>query len=120
MIQAFTAFCYMNTHAHTHTHTHTHALRIYVYQALRVLKFRNRTENGDCHGEESMPRQGREGGPGRGWESLDGLTGHFLRWMQNWAAGQLHCTVNVLITIQAYLHTHYFYLILNMAMNKGV
>lgn len=62
----------------------------------------------------------RGGGPGRGWESLDGLTGHFLRWMQNGAAGQLHHTVNVLTTIQAELHTYYFYLILNMAMNKGV
>lgn len=116
----------MHTHSHSCMHTHslthslTHALRIHVYQALRVLKFRNRTENGDCHGERVCQGQGREGGPGRGWESLDGLTGHFLRWMQNGAAGQLHCTVNVLITIQAELHTYYFYLILNMAMNKGV
>lgn len=67
--------------------------------------------------EYAKDRAGR-GGPGRGWESLDGLTGHFLRWMQNGAA--LYCTVNVLITIQAELHTYYFYLILNMAMNKGV
>lgn len=75
--------------------------------------------------EYAKDRAGREdlaggGGPGRGWESLDGLTGHFLRWMQNGAAGQLHRTVNVLTTIQAELHTYYFYLILNMAMNKGV
>jgi hypothetical protein len=94
---------------HTHTHTHTSACtqqRVHIYQALRVLKFRNRKENGGYHEERVCQGQGRAGDLAvAGSPQMGTLAFPEVDAEQCGRQTVLYCTVNVLNTIYTELHT---------------